>query len=266
MTETTPAAAVSQQRFPMPGGEINLLRGGDGPPLLFLHGGGLTSTWHPLHEALSARFDVLAPDHPGMGTSDEFPAFQGIDDLAFHYDDLLDELGIASATVVGVSFGGWLAAELAVLAPSRVERLVLMAPAGLRIPEHPVTDIFLMHPEQQIATLFHDTSRAPSTEGGLDIEAFLQAYRDMGAIARYAWSPFMSNPKLEGRLHRITARTLVVAAGEDALIPRAHAERYAERIAGARLEVVEGVGHALHAERPEPVIDVVTTFLGEATA
>jgi pimeloyl-ACP methyl ester carboxylesterase len=196
-----------------------------------------------------------------MGTSDEFPAFQGIDDLAFHYDDLLDELGIVSATVVGVSFGGWLAAELAVLSPSRVDRLVLLAPAGLRIPEHPVTDIFLMHPEQQIATLFHDTSRAPAGDGGLDVEAFLQAYRDMGAIARYAWSPFMSDPKLEGRLHRVRAPTLVVAAGEDRLIPRAHAERYAERIAGARLEVVEDVGHALHLERPERVADVVTSFL-----
>jgi len=254
-------ATVAETRIAMPGGEIHLLRGGEGPPLLFLHGGGATSTWTPLHEALSARFDVLAPDHPGMGRSDEFPAFGAIDDLVFHYDDLLNELGVTSATVVGASFGGWLAAELAVFSPERVDALVLMAPAGLRIPEHPVTDIFLMHPEQQVAALFHDTSLAPALDG--DIDAFVQAYRDMGAIARYAWKPFMANPKLERRLHRVRARTLVVAAGEDRVIPRAHCERYAERIAGARLAVADGVGHALHAERPDVVADVVTPFLVE---
>jgi pimeloyl-ACP methyl ester carboxylesterase len=261
MTDTTTGGLVAEHRIAMPGGEVHLLRGGEGPPLLFLHGGGATSTWNPLHEALSSRFDVLAPDHPGMGRSDDFDSFQGVDDLVFHYDDLLDELGVASASVVGVSFGAWVAAELAVLAPTRVDQLVLMAPAGLRIPEHPITDIFLMHPEQRLAALFHDPSRAPAMNGDGGAEAFVRAYRDMAAIARYAWMPFMSNPKLEQRLRRITARTLVVAAGEDGVIPRAHCERYAERIDGARLEVVDDVGHALFAERPEAVVDVVASFL-----
>jgi pimeloyl-ACP methyl ester carboxylesterase len=260
MTDTTTGGLVAEHRIAMPGGDVHLLRGGEGPPLLFLHGGGGTSTWNPLHEALSGRFDVLAPDHPGMGRSDDFPSFQGVDDLVFHYDDLLDELGIASASVVGVSFGAWLAAELAVFAPTRVDQLVLMAPAGLRVPEHPVTDIFLMTPDQRLAALFHDASRVPSMNGD-DPEAFVQAYRDMAAIARYAWMPFMADPKLEGRLRRVTARTLVIAAGEDRVIPREHCERYAQHIAGARLEVAEGVGHALFAERPEAVVDLVSSFL-----
>ena len=151
MTDTAAGVGVAEHRIAMPGGEVHLMRGGDGPPLLFLHGGGDSSTWSPLHEALSASFDVVAPDHPGMGGSDEFEAFSGVDDLAFHLDDLLDELGLPAAGVVGVSFGGWLAAELAVLAPQRVDRLVLLAPAGLRIPEHPVTDLFLMTPEERVA-------------------------------------------------------------------------------------------------------------------
>jgi pimeloyl-ACP methyl ester carboxylesterase len=146
-----------------------------------------------------------------------------------------------------------------VLAPARVEQLVLMAPIGLRLPDHPVTDIFLMHPEQRVAAAFHDTSRAPAMDG--DIDAFVQAYRDMSAIAHYAWKPFMSDPKLEGRLRRVRARTLVVAAAEDRIVPRAHPERYAERIADARLVVVEDVGHALDVERPEAVAEVVMSFL-----
>jgi pimeloyl-ACP methyl ester carboxylesterase len=260
MSDTT--TAVSTERLSLPGGEIHLLRGGEGPPLLFLHGGGGASIWNPVHEALSARFDVIAPDHPGMGHSDDFETFQAIDDLAIHYDDLLDELGIASASVVGVSFGAWVAAELAVLSPPRVDQLVLMAPAGLRLPEAPITDIFLMTPEDRLAALFHDPSRAPgAAEGDFDPEAFLQAYRDMAALARFAWMPFMSDPKLEGRLRRVSARTLVVAAGEDGVIPLAHCERYAERIPDARLQVVEDCGHALYVERPEAVTDVVTSFL-----
>jgi pimeloyl-ACP methyl ester carboxylesterase len=260
MTDTTTGAPVAEHRIAMPGGEVTLLRGGDGPPLLFLHGGG-GSGWGPLHEALAGHFDVLAPHHPGFGTSDDFEAYQAVDDLVFHYDDLLDTLGVEAVTVVGVSFGGWLAAELAVLSPARVQQLVLLAPAGLRLPEHPVTDIFLMSPEQRLAAAFHDVSRAPAGGPGLDVDAFMQDFRDMGALARFAWMPFMANPKLEGRLHRVRARTLVVAAGEDAVVPRAHAERYAERIAGARLEVVDDVGHALLVERPQPVVDVVTSFL-----
>ena len=260
----TPTTTAAESRLAMPGGEISLLRGGDGPPLLFLHGGGGAGAWSPLHEALSRHFDVIAPDHPRMGRSDDFESFGAIDDLVLHYDDLLDELGIPSATVVGASFGAWLAAELAVLAPARVEQLVLMAPIGLRLPDHPVTDIFLMHPEQRVAAAFHDTSRAPAMDG--DIDAFVQAYRDMSAIAHYAWKPFMSNPKLEGRLRRVRARTLVVAAGEDRIVPRAHPECYAERIADARLVVVEDVGHALDVERPEAVADVVVSFLSAEEA
>jgi pimeloyl-ACP methyl ester carboxylesterase len=254
---------VTTERLALPGGEIHLQRGGDGPPLLFLHGPGNAGTWSPVHEALAARFAVIAPDHPGMGRSDEFETFQAVDDLAFHYDDLLDELGIATAAVVGVSFGAWVAAELAVLSPARVGQLVLMAPPGLRLPEAPVTDVFLMTPQERLAALFHDPSRAPGdgAEGDFDPEAFLQAYRDMGALARFAWMPFMSDPKLEGRLRRISARTLVVAAGEDAVIPRAHCERYAERIRDARLEVVEDCGHTLDVERPEAVAAVVSSFL-----
>ena len=141
---------------------------------------------------------------------------------------------------------------------------MLLAPIGLRLPDHPVTDIFLMHPEQRVAAAFHDPSRAPEMNG--DIDAFVAAYRDMSAIAHYAWKPFMSNPKLEGRLRRVRARTLVVAAAEDRIVPRAHAVRYAERIAGARLEVVEDVGHALDVERPDAVADVVMSFLSAEEA
>ena len=133
----------------MDGGAVHLLRGGDGPPLLYLHGGGIAGTWLPLHGFLAERYDVVAPDHPGFGRSDDLPLVQDIHDLVYHYLELMDVVGLERPAVVGTSFGGWLAAELAVHSPERIAELVLVAPVGLRIPEHPVTDFFILPPARK---------------------------------------------------------------------------------------------------------------------
>ena len=189
---------------------------------------------------------------------------EAIDDLVYHYLDVLDALGLDRPHVVGGSFGGWIAAELAVAAPHRVGSLVLLSPAGLRLPEHPVADLFLMSPEQLLATLFDDPAKA----AGLfppepDLDFVLASYRDQSALARFSWVPFLANPKLERRLHRISAPTLVVAPSGDRLIPAAHARRYAERIPGARLIEVGDCGHAMYFERPAEFADITTAFLAE---
>ena len=139
------------------GGRVHVLRGGVGEPVLFLHAAGGAGVWHPFHQLLAeAGFTVLAPDHPGFGKSDDFPAAEAVDDLVYHYLDVLDALGLSRPHVVGGSFGGWIAAELAVHSPHRVGSLTLLSAAGLRIPDHPVADVFLMPPAQAAATLFHD--------------------------------------------------------------------------------------------------------------
>jgi pimeloyl-ACP methyl ester carboxylesterase len=191
---------------------------------------------------------------------------EAIDDLVYHYLDVLDALGLDRPHVVGASFGGWLAAELAVAAPHRIGSLVLLAPAGLRLPEHPIADLFLMTPEELVATLFHD----PAAGAGMlpaepDVDFILAQYRDMSALARFGWTPFLSNPKLERRLRRITARTLVACPSDDRLIPVEHGHRYAERIAGARYAEVPDCGHAMYFERPAEFAGVVTSFLSGAS-
>jgi pimeloyl-ACP methyl ester carboxylesterase len=189
-----------------------------------------------------------------------------MDDLVYHYLDVMDELGLDRPHVVGASFGGWIAAELAVAAPHRIGSLVLLAPAGLRLPEHPVADLFLMTPEELVAALFHD----PAAGAGMlpaepDVDFILAQYRDMSALARFAWTPFLSNPKLERRLRRITAPTLVGCPSDDRLIPVAHGRRYAERIGGARYAEVADCGHAMYFERPAEFADLVRTFVSGAS-
>jgi pimeloyl-ACP methyl ester carboxylesterase len=246
-------------RVAMPDGEILLQRGGSGPPLLFLHGGG-AGTWGRLQDLLAASFDVLAPVHPAFGASDEMEQVEGMDDLVYHYLDLLDRLELPRVALVGSSFGGWLAAELAVHSPQRFSELVLISPVGLRIPEHPIRDVFLMTPEERMNILVRHPEQVPAPDP-TDTEAFLLNYKNMMALARFGWTPFMNNPKLERRLYRVTARTLVVAPAEDRLVPRAHHERYASRIAGARLVVLDDVAHVAEMEQPEVVAASLLEFL-----
>ena len=245
-------------------GRVHLLRGGEGEQLLFLHAAGGAGTWLEFHRLLAREFDVIAPDHPGFGRSDEFAEVEAMDDLVYHYLDVMDQLGLDRPHVVGASFGGWIAAELAVAAPHRIGSLVLLGPAGLRLPDHPVADLFIMSPEQVLTSLFHD----PATAAGLfpaepDLDFILAQYRDLTALARFSWTPFLSNPKLERRLHRITSPTLVACPSGDRLIPVAHGRRYAGLIPGARFDEIGDCGHAMYFERPAEFADLVAAFLGE---
>lgn len=262
-----PDEAPHEEFLELAGGRVHLFRGGEGEPVLFLHAAGGAGEWNEFHRLLAAAgFSVIAPDHPGFGKTDDFPDVEAIDDLVYHYLDVMDALGLDRPHVVGGSFGGWIAAELAVAAPNRVGSLVLLSAAGLRVPDHPVPDIFIMTPGQLVATLFHTPPPAPPppAEGAApDFDAILAAYRDASALARFCWSPYMCDPKLERRLHRIKAPALVVAPSDDRLIPVAHARRYASLIPGARFTEVGDCGHAMYFERPAEFADITTAFLTE---
>lgn len=243
---------------------MHLLRGGQGEPLLFLHADGGAGNWLDYHRLLSdSGFEVFAPDHPGFGGSDDFAEVEAMDDLVYHYLDVIDALGLDRPHVVGASFGGWIAAELAVAAPHRIGSLVLLGPAGLRLPGHPVADPFLMSPGELVAMLYHDPAVAARlAPASPDLDFVLAQYRDLTALARFSWTPFLSNPKLERRLHRVTAPTLVVVPSDDRLIPVAHGRRYAELIPGARFAEIGECGHAMYFERPAEFANATAAFLG----
>lgn len=260
------SGAPAEEYLDFPGGRVHLLHGGEGPPVLFLHAAGGAGQWHEFLELLARRFEVFAPDHPGFGGSDELADVEDMTDLVYHYLDVMERLGLDRPHVVGASFGGWLAAELAVAAPHAIGSLVLMSPAGLRLPDHPIADLFLMTPQQLAATLFHDPVKAAAfLPADPDVEAVLAAYRDATALARFSWVPFLNNPKLERRLRRVTAPTLVAWPSHDKLIPIAHGHRYAESIQNAEFTVVEDCGHAMYFERPAEFAEITADFLAAGT-
>jgi pimeloyl-ACP methyl ester carboxylesterase len=238
-------------------------RKGDGPPTLYLHGAGLTRMWLPFHERLSQSVDLVAPEHPGFGETEMPEWLDGFDDLVIHYDALLDALALEGVHLVGYSLGGWIAAELAVFYPRRFESLTLITPIGLRIPGKPLGDVFGMDPETLFTTMFNDPTNAaqvlPDIENLDEIE---HRYGEAATLARLTWNPRF-DPKLERRLARLGASTLVVRAEHDRLVPDEMAERYAELIESARIETVAGTGHALIVEQPDRAADAVSTFIGE---
>ena len=256
----------ASEQLDVRGVKVNLFRGGAGRPVLFLHGAGGAGAWLPFHGMLAeAGFEVLAPDHPGFGLSGELEHIESMDDLVYHYLALLEQLGLEQVDVVGTSLGGWLAAELAVHSPQLVRRLVLLNAVGLDIWEAPVKDLFGMNPEETVAAVFADPSIAAQLfPAEPDLDFIMGLYREKVTFARLAWNPYCCNPKLESRLYRITAPTLVVWGEKDELVPLVHGERYVQGIAGARLHVIPGVAHAPFLEDPAATLAAVADFLQEA--
>jgi pimeloyl-ACP methyl ester carboxylesterase len=246
-------------------GASSMFRQGSGRPVLVLHAAGGAGAWNPYLERLSARFDVIAPDHPGFGHSPELPGVDSIPTLVEHYVSAIDDLGIERLDIVGASLGGWLAAEIASTIPERIDHLVLMAPPGILIPEAPPADLFTMRPDEIVRALFWDEAKAEAMLATpLPPEALAQAERDAAAFAKYASEPFLHNPDLPPRLSRITAPTLVITPEVDVVIPRAHSEAYAAAIDGAVLRVIPSCGHALYFELPDICADEVIAFLTDA--
>ena len=136
--------------------EVQVLTGGEGPDLLFLHGAGGLVAEDPFLDALAARFRVHAPLLPGYGDSAECHEIRTMLDFTLHTHDVMNALGLVRPVVVGHSMGGMIAAEMAAVAPNDIDRLALLCPAGLWLDAYPMPDIFAMVPHELPAVLFHD--------------------------------------------------------------------------------------------------------------
>jgi pimeloyl-ACP methyl ester carboxylesterase len=243
---------------------IWLAHGGDGPPLLYLPGADPDGE-DPSLALLSQDFRVLRPHHPGFGRSDDDPAVDSVLDLAFRYLDLLDALRLDRVRLVGVSLGGWIAAQVAVLAPDRITRLVLAGPAGLR-PPVPVPDMFTLDPVELAMLIHHqpEVRQAAVTsvrQMPADTERFTRYLRNRAATAHLGWNPYMHDPKLAGRLHRIGCDVLLIWGASDRLLPPECALAWRQALPGARLELIENAGHRPQAEQPAAFAALLRTFL-----
>jgi pimeloyl-ACP methyl ester carboxylesterase len=259
------------QTLDVRGMEITLHRAGRGEPVLYLHSASAEArSWPAALDPLAAQYDVVAPVHPGFPGSGGLERIADITDLVLHYVDLLDRLGWRRAHLVGSSLGGWIAAELAALYPERAASSVLAGAAGLWLDEAPMAEVFGVAPGQLAERLFfdqqHPVARMMHAAGETlwDVppeEVLLAFYQASQATAKVAWNPYFHDPRLEGRLSRITAPTLVLWGAEDRFIPSAYGERYRERIAGAVLRTIPACGHLPVIEQPDTFAREVLGFL-----
>jgi pimeloyl-ACP methyl ester carboxylesterase len=257
----TPAASVLDVR----GTPVLLHRKGEGAPLLFLHGAGAGGRWLAFQAALAQRFEVVAPTHPGHAGSPAAEWIEDISDLAFHYLDLLDALRLDRVHLVGASLGGWIAAEVAVMASHRLASLVLIDPVGIKVEGWIYPFIFGMDLPQVVATIFHRPEMALAlAPRDQSTDTLVELYRQNTALARVAWNPYLYDPRLERRLARIATPTLLAWGEHDRLAPLACAEAWRKKIPGARLVTFAHSGHVPHLEEAAAVAAAVTEFCGAA--
>jgi pimeloyl-ACP methyl ester carboxylesterase len=238
---------------------IRVFEAGDGAPLVFLHGAGGLAENDPFLAALARHWHVFAPLLPGYGDSEGAEDLRDMLAVTLHGFDVIEALGLERPILVGHSLGGMIAAEMAAVAPREVERLGLIAPAGLWLDTHPVPDLFAQLPHDLPALLFHDIAlgeRMLAAGGDLAdpkvLEAFLIRNARQLAMASRLLFP-IPDRGLGERLYRIRARTVIVWGEDDRLIPPAHGEAFRRAIAGAELVSLPEAGHMVVAEKPDAV-------------
>jgi len=237
------------------GCKTHLRRGGAGEPLLFLHGASGAPVVMPFMEKLAQRFDVLVPEHPGWGRSDEPEWLENIHDVAYFYLDFLKQQKLSGVTIVGSSMGGWIAMEMAVRDTSRIKSLVLVSPAGIAAPGVLPADIFLLSPEELVKNLFFDEKLAQARLAqpeDLDI-----SLKNRHTTARLAWEPRLHDPHLGKWLHRIEVPVKIVWGREDRILPVGFVDEFKRLMPRAQVHILEKCGHLPHAEKADEFVEIV---------
>jgi pimeloyl-ACP methyl ester carboxylesterase len=241
---------------------IGLLRGGAGRPLLILHGAGGAGQWLPFMADLSARHDVIVPEHPGFGSSDTPDWLDTIPDLASFYLDFLDQLDLSGVDLVGFSLGGWIAAELAVRNTARLNSLTLVGAAGIHVPGVAQIDTFLSNDEQRVRDLFHDPRQAEAMLAQLKRPELEDVgLKNRTTTAKLTWQPRGYDPHLHKWLHRIDVPTLLVWGANDRLYPKDYAFAYQRLIPGSKLAIVPDCGHLPQVEQRVAFVAELNEFL-----
>ena len=246
---------------------IHISRGGSGQTLLLLHGAGGSVNLKKLAAKLAEDYDVLLPDHPGFGLSEQSKRLSSVSDLAFYYLDFIQELSLKDVHLVGLSMGGWIAAEMAIRSTAKVKSIALVSSAGIHVKGVPKGDLFLWSPEELVRNLYVNQdvvddvlSQEPTSE---ELEFMV---KNRVAAARYAWHPRFYNPDLEKWLHRIDVPTLILWGDQDKIFPVEYASAFKNLIPHAQTQILKDCGHVPHMDQPEVFYHSLKSFLSETNS
>jgi pimeloyl-ACP methyl ester carboxylesterase len=243
---------------------IDVVRGGAGKTLLFLHSVDGVNAELPWFQDLTRSFELVAPWHPGFGHSELPREFRTIGDLAFFYLEAIRELRIEDAVLVGSSFGGWLAAEIAVRSTDAFSHVVLVDPLGIKVggrEDRDIADVFAIPQDELTRLAYHAPDRRTRDYSTMSDEDRLAIARSREAYTYFGWRPYMHDPSLRRWLRRIRVPTLVLWGESDGIVSPDYGRAYAAEIPGARFELIEQAGHYPHVEQPERFAALVRDFV-----
>jgi pimeloyl-ACP methyl ester carboxylesterase len=255
--------------------DLDVLRRGSGRPILLVHGINPVSPQAPFLDLLAEHGEIIAPSSPGFGNSPRPDDFDTMYDLVHLYRDVLDTLP-APATMIGFSFGGWIAAEVAVGGHPKLDQIVLVDPVGIKLggrEERDIVHLFNTNPAELARRAWHDPAARPAGVYGLGWQADIDAVaddadlialaRNWDALCLYAWRPHMYNPQLKHWLRRITVPSLVLWGASDRIVTPDYGRAYSALIPGARFATIDNAGHHPELEQPHAFVAEIARFLGQ---
>ncbi len=259
--------------------ELEALRrgplGSGGRTILLVHGVNPVSPKAGFLDLLAEHGEIVAPSHPGFGNSPRPDDFDTMYDLVHLYRELLDALP-EKVVVIGLSFGGWIAAEVAAGGSAKLDRLVLVDPVGIKLggrEERDIVHFFNTSPAELNRRSWHDPANRPAGTYGLgwqtcideamSDETMIALARNWDALCLYAWRPHMYNPQLKHWLRRISVPSLVLWGAADRIVTPEYGRAYSALIPGARFAMIDEAGHHPELEQPRAFVDHVARFLKE---
>ena len=263
---TTALKTWTEQMVEAAGANVQVVKGGSGDPLLILHDEMGHPGWMSFHESLSETFELTIPSHPGFGDSQFLDWIMNMRDLAGWYLTALDDMGVGKVNLMGFSFGGWLAAEMATMHPDRFEKLVLVNPMGIKPPSGEIFDMFLVVAKEFLTESFLDPENTPEfekicpEEPTPDQVEYWEVAREQAC--RLTWRPYMHYPGLPHLLRRLKGLpTQIIWGRQNPIVPLSAAHVYHESIPGSDLAVIDNCGHRPEIERPDEFVRLVRKFL-----
>lgn len=244
------------------GTNVRVREAGSGAPVVVLHHDIGTPERLPFYDALAARYRVILPIHPGWGLASERPEWaRSVRDIAVMYRMFLATQIAEKPHLVGLGFGGWIAAEMATMAPNDTGKLVLVGAMGVQPSEGFIMDMAIHGYLDYARAFFHDPAKFTEVWGEPDgdmLENF-DICREM--CFRTAWKPYMFSHTLPNLLQSVPNPALLVWGDHDQVVPKSSCERYLAALPNARAETVANCGHAVDMEKPDHLAGLIGDFL-----
>ncbi len=266
---TATSITWTEETVDAPGMQLHLIKGGAGAPLLVMHDELGHPGWLRFHAALAEHFTLYLPMHPGFGVTERLDWIMNMRDLAGWYLEVLDDLGLGPAHLLGYGLGGWMAAEMATMCPQQFSKLVLVSTPGLKPPSGEIFDMFMIVAKEYIAKSFFSPDQTPEYQDlyGSDPtpEQLDQWEYAREEASRLTWRPYMHYPSLAPLLHRLKRLpTLIIWGKDDIIVPVSAGEAYQAAIPGSQLVLLDHCGHHPEIEQTDAFVNHVQRFLQHA--